>query len=191
MSVSSLPTRSILRHYREATVEARALGDQWYDVALDICREPATQHEVDLERAVCAMAHLSSRQPWARNVRAFSMLLAGEPRPAWMFTRSWTLASAALNAEDPWSTFSRRASKTRSFAQAILGDPNAVTVDVWAARVAGVDPDILRRPRDYQFVADAYIRAARRVRISPRDLQAITWVDIRRKASSREGRNAA
>jgi hypothetical protein len=64
-----------------------------------------------------------------------------------------------------------------------LGDENAVTVDVWAARVAGVDPEILRRPREYAAVAEAYRRAAKRVGISPRKLQAITWCLIRGTAA--------
>jgi hypothetical protein len=183
MSTSPLPARSILRHYRAATDEARELGSQWYDTALTICREAATEHDVDLERAVCALAHLSSRMTWTKNVEAFSVLLAGQPRPAWVLTRSWKLASAALEAEDPWRTFSRRAPKTRSFAQAILGDPRAVTVDVWAARVAGVDPETLRRPAAYRDVAEAYRRAAKRVDETPRELQAITWCAIRGRAA--------
>jgi hypothetical protein len=183
MSTSALPARSILRHYRAATDETRALGGQWYPAALKLCQEAAVEREVDVVGTVCALAHLSPRTSWAKNVEAFSLLLAGESQPGWVLTRSWTLAAAALVAEDPWSTFGRRASKTRAFAQAILGDPNAVTVDVWAARVAGVDPDILSRPRDYQSVADAYIRAARRVGVSPRDLQAICWVEIRESAA--------
>lgn len=183
MSTSTLPARSILRHYRAATKEAIAAGGQWYDAALAICRLAATDHCVDLERAVCALAHLSSRLPWTKNVEAFSMLLSGQPRPAWVLTRSWMLASAALAAADPWATFGRRASKTRSFAQAILGDHNAVTVDIWAARVANVDPAVLSRPAGYAVVVAAYRRAAKRAGITPRELQAITWCAIRKRAA--------
>jgi hypothetical protein len=183
MSTSSLPTRSILRHYRAATEEAIAAGSRWYDAALAVCRQAATDHRVDLERTVCALAHLSSRLPWTKNVEAFSMLLGGQPRPPWVLTRSWMLASAALSADDPWSTFGRRASKTRSFAQAILGDRNAVTVDIWAARVANIDPAVLSRPAEYAAVADAYRRAAKRAGVTPRELQAITWCAIRKRAA--------
>ena len=183
MSTSALPARNILRHYRAATQEAIEAGTHWYEAALAICRDAAKEHELDLERAVCALAHLSSRLPWTKNVEAFSILVSGQPRPAWVLTRSWQQASAALVAADPWSTFGRRASKTRSFAQAILGDENAVTVDVWAARVAGVDPNILRLPREYAAVAEAYRRAAKRVGLTPRELQAIVWCAIRGRAA--------
>jgi hypothetical protein len=183
MSTSALPARNILRHYRAATDDAIVAGTHWYEAALAICRQAVTDHHVGLEQAVCALAHLSSRLPWTKNVEAFSMLVSGQPRPTWVLSRSWQLASAALAAADPWSTFGRRASKTRSFAQAILGDENAVTVDIWAARVAGIDPAVLARPREYAAVADAYRRAARRVGISPRALQAITWCFIRGRAA--------
>lgn len=183
MSTSALPARNILRHYRAATEEAIDAGTHWYEAALAICQEAAEEYDLDLERAVCALAHLSSRLPWTKNVEAFSLLVGGQPHPAWVLTRSWRRASAALAAADPWSTFGRRASKTRSFAQAILGDENAVTVDIWAARVAGVDPEVLRRPREYAAVAAAYRRAAKRVGLSPRQLQAITWCAIRGRAA--------
>lgn len=182
MSTSALPARSILRHYRTADQHAVDAGTQWYDAALAICRRAAAEHGVELERAVCGLAHLSSRLPWTKNVEAFSALVSGQPQPTWVLTRSWLLATAAMTASDPWSTFGRRASKTRSFAQAILGDQNAVTVDIWAARVAGVNPEVLRRPREYAAVADAYRRAAKRAGVTPRELQAITWCAIRGRA---------
>jgi len=183
MSVSALPARNILRHYRNATDEAIEQGNRWYDAALEICREAATEYKIGLEQTVCALAHLSSRASWSKNVQAFSILMAGEPRPAWVLTRSWTLATSALAADDPWKTFGRRAPKTRSFAKAILGDENSVTVDVWTARVAGVDPNILRRAGAYDEIGNAFRRAGKRVGVNPRDLQAICWVEIRNRAA--------
>lgn len=183
MSKSALPTRSILRYYRAADEAAIDGGTHWYDAALAICRQAATEHRYDLERAVCALAHLSTRLPWTKNVEAFAALLSGQSQPAWVLSRSWMLASSALAASDPWTTFSRRASKTRAFAQAILGDKNAVVVDIWAARVAGIDPAVLGKPSAYQEVADAYRRAAKRAGVTPRELQAITWCAIRGRAA--------
>src|SRR4051794_20701181 len=107
----STTTRSILRHYRSAPPEAIEASSRWYDAALAICRHAATEHRIELERTVCALAHLSSRLPWTKNVEAFAALVIGQPRPTWVLTRSWLLASAALAATDPWSTFGRRASK--------------------------------------------------------------------------------
>lgn len=183
MSTSAVPVRNILRQYRAATEEAITAGSHWYEAALAICQQAVTDHQVDLEGAACALAHLSSRLPWTKNVEAFSTLVSHQQRPPWVLTRSWMLASAALPAADPWSTFGRRASKTRAFAQAILGDENAVTVDIWAARIADVDPAVLSRPSEYAAVADAYRRAAKRAKITPRQMQAITWCAIRGTAA--------
>lgn len=183
MRTSALPARNILKYYRDADEDAVDAGSQWYDAALAICQQAADEHRLEVERAVCALAHLSSRLPWTKNVEAFSALVSGQPHPAWVLTRSWELATAALTADDPWSTFGRRASKTRAFARAILGDEDAVTVDIWAARAAKVDPDVLSRPKDYAAVADAYRRAAKRAGITPRKMQAIVWCAIRGRAA--------
>lgn len=183
MTTSAMPTRNILKHYRSATPDAIDAGSHWYDAALAICRQATSDYQLDLECAACALAHLSSRLQWTKNVEAFSTLVGGQPQPAWVLNRSWALASAALRADDPWSTFGRRASKTRSFARAILGDEDAVTVDIWAARAANVDPDVLSRPSAYAEVAEAYRRAARREGLTPRKMQAIVWCAIRGRAA--------
>jgi len=183
MSTSALPTRSILKHYRSADEDAINAGSQWYPAALAICQEAAAEHQLGLEQAVCALSHLSSRMSWTKNVEAFSILVSGQAHPSWVLTRSWELAAAALTADDPWLTFGRRASKTRSFARAILGDEDAVTVDIWAARAANVDPDILSRPSAYAEVVDAYRRAAKRAGLTPRKMQAIVWCAIRGRAA--------
>ena len=82
MSTSPLPVRSILRHYRAATEQAIEAGTHWYEAALVICRQAAVEHDLDLERTVCALAHLSSRLAWTKNVEAFALLVAGQPHPA-------------------------------------------------------------------------------------------------------------
>jgi hypothetical protein len=46
---------------------------------------------------------------------------------------------------------------------------------VWAARIAGVAENAVRRGSVYVAVADAYRRAGRIEGVCARDLQAITW----------------
>ena len=71
-----------------------------------------------------------------------------------------------------------RARKVRSFFVNILGDPDAVTVDVWATRAVGGELD---QPEGggYVAVAEAYRSVARRYGIAPREAQAVAWCAVR------------
>ena len=91
-------------------------------------------------------------------------------------------ARAAMVADDPWSTFGD-GPKTKAFAANIIGDDHAVTVDVWAARIAGITEEQLARVGVYEAVAHGYRLAAKRAGITPAQMQATTWVVIRGSAA--------
>lgn len=175
-------TRNILRYYRAAGEEMQAAGREWYDLGFTHAERLGWLHGYSATRAVVALAHLSPRTTWTNNLLLTDLLLGGHRKPSWALSRQWAIAKASLRADDPLESFSRRAVKTRSFAQAFLGDRNAVVVDAWAARVAGVDPDAIRSVTGYHEVANGYIAAARRAGEDPRAMQAITWCEIRAKA---------
>ncbi len=172
-------TRHILSQYRNAAPEHLATGTEWYDTAFTITEHLAWRYGRPITHSVVALAHLSPRITWRKNVEHLEILLSGAPRPLHVMSRSWDAAKAALEIEDPLSTFSRRALKTHSFAQAILGDRNAVVIDIWAARAAGVPEDSIRSIHRYHAVADAYRRGARRIGIAARELQAVVWCAAR------------
>jgi hypothetical protein len=70
--------------------------------------------------------------------------------------------------------------KERAFYRCIMGYSDAVTVDVWAARVAEghwKSPSITGRR--YERIAAAYRAAARRAGVRPSTIQAATWIHIR------------
>lgn len=175
-------TRNILRFYRQADLEQVEAGLAWYDGAQIVCERIGERTGHTPTQAVVALAHLSPRAPWARNVVALEALLAGEPRPTGVLGRSWEAAGRSLTAEDPLATFSQQARKTAAFARAILGDGNSVCVDVWAARVAGAEARLLDSQWGYVAIAEAYRRAGAIEKVRPRDLQAITWCAIRGRA---------
>ncbi len=176
-------TRNILKHYRASTDATREVGGTWYDGAFTECEVRGWRNGVSLTRSVIALAHLSPRITWAANLNALDALLAGQPKPGQTLTRSWERGLAALTADDPWSTFGASAFKTRSFAKAILGDPNAVVIDVWALRVAGAPEDWPKSQGAHNMLTDAYRRAARIESITAREIQAITWVHLRGNAA--------
>lgn len=173
-------SRMIMRLYRQATPEQLKSGQRWYGDVLDHCEALAEGNEFRVDQIACALAHLSPRITWAKNLEVLTAVTRNrDSKPAWAMTRSWERAVLALESEAPMTTFGPNALKTRTFAKAILGDGSAVVVDVWAARAAGAPERVVTTIGGYNAVADAYRRASKRAGVSARDLQAITWCVIR------------
>lgn len=176
-------TRLILRVYRQADADTLSAGLAWFPGAYEVCERLGIKYGYPTESVAVALAHLSPQLKWRDNVIAVEALLGGGDKPAPVLSRSWELAKASLYADHPLDTFGRRADKTRSFAHAILGDTNAVPVDVWMARVAGVDPVEIRSRSGYFVVSNAFRQAARNIEHPPRDLGAVVWCQIRGASS--------
>lgn len=170
----------IMAVYYSAT-EAEVLeGKAWYAEARALAGDVALAGNVTVEQAAVAIAQLSPRLRWDDNVRAiWSLIDTGDAKG--VMGRSVDKARQALVEADPWVTFGK-APKTRAFASNILGNEHAVTVDVWAARIAGFTEKELSRVGVYEAIAHAYRLAAKRVGITPAQMQAITWVVARNRA---------
>jgi len=68
--------------------------------------------------------------------------------------------------------------KVESFRKNLLGDYNAVTIDVWMKRWLGIDKRLtLRR---YEIAAGAIREQALDYRLKPAEFQAVAWCVIRR-----------
>jgi len=169
----------IMAHYRRATEEDILAGKAWYAEASSFADELSAQGDITREQAAAVIAHLSPRMPWERNkLEARSLVLTGQAKA---LGACIARANAAMISDEPLATFG--GPKTRAFAANIAGDESAVTVDVWASRVAGVDEKELGRVGVYEAVAHCYRLAAKRVGISPTAMQAITWVVLRGSAA--------
>lgn len=169
---------NILATWERATEAQREMGAQWYTDAQVIAATLAAQSDHSLDTVAAVIAHLSPQARWAQNVAgATSLLLTG--RAPGMMRTSVAHALDALDATDPLATL--HGPKTRAFAANILGDAEAVTVDVWAMRVAtgSADRKILDRKGGYDAVANAYRRAAHKVGVTPATMQATTWIVAR------------
>lgn len=164
---SDADLRKGLAWYANARAEARKLG-------------------TTLHRGVGVIAALSPLQSWDTNIALAHKLAdehaAGNPMPTsgYGFKRNTAKAWAILDGARPLDILG--GDKVRSFYRNILGCPHSVTVDRWAVRIAMGDPKHSGNVPSGQYgaMADAFRDVAAELGISARDLQAATWVWIRR-----------
>jgi hypothetical protein len=71
-----------------------------------------------------------------------------------------------------------KGAKTNAFARAIAGDTNAVVIDVWMMRAAGMETDSPNKTQ-YAMLSDAVVSVAQQFGITPRTAQALIWIIVR------------
>lgn len=169
--------RRILRVLESATAADIESGATWYAEAGSLADDLAGG-DVTREHAACVIAALSPRTTWARNVAgAVDMVRHNVARPAGQIGTNVDRAARVLKSGNPLDVLT--GPKTNRFARNIIGDTEAVTVDVWAARVVGVTELELARVGVYDALEHAYRLAARRAGLSPSTVQATTWIVAR------------
>lgn len=154
--------------YRRARAEGRALGRT-------------------VSQGVGVIAALSPMTAWDTNIdQAKSLAQAhaqGLPMPTsgYGFKRNTAKAWAILEGARPLDTLG--GDKVRSFYRNMMGCTHSVTVDRWAVRIALGDPSHSGQvpSGEYDAMADAFRRVADKLGITARDLQAATWIWIRRE----------
>lgn len=182
--------RRITKAYRAATPAHLAAGLGWYAQAY---REACKIDPRNPARAAGVIAALSPRCLWSTNLAWTKAVIAcadaGLPCPAvsTMDNRAtaWAIATgtAPLAALGTFSPTGRVVSgmKVRSFFRNIMGDTDAVTCDVWAAKVATghANEALVKSPKGYETVVAAYRSAAKILGVTPREVQAATWTAAR------------
>ncbi len=155
-------------------------GARWYAEGEALIDELAAEHDLTREAVAAVVAHLSPRTTWARNVEGARKLLATGEAPGCLGANI-DRALSALDSDDPLATLN--GPKTSRFALNLLGDREAVTVDVWAVRVALGDREdaekVLARAGMYLALEHAYRVAAQRIGADPVTVQATTWIVAR------------
>lgn len=173
-------TRRILRVWDRASRSDVEAGATWYDDAGDLAALLAGRSGFTVEQCAVVISHLSPRTSWARNIAGAVALLDGVGVDSTgCIGANIDRARNSLDADDPFDSFGPGAHKTLRFARNIAGDRESVTVDVWACRVAKVDPDLLGRRGVYDAVERAYQDAARACGVDPSTMQATTWIVAR------------
>lgn len=203
---------NILTMFDRATPANVADGAKWYGSdSMALVSDLAALGGISREAAASVLAQTSPRTTWSRNVAVATAMVqswgmsvsaglsldeasvacVAAARSCGGMTQNAQRAVIALRAahegECPISTIN--GPKTNAFARNLLGDRNAVTVDVWAARIAlnptwerGEDDMselVLGRAGMYAAIAQAYRIAANRRNVDGTDMQATTWIVVR------------
>ena len=66
--------------------------------------------------------------------------------------------------------------KTNAFARAISGDLDAVVIDVWMIRAAGLDASKGVNKTQYKELSEAVVKVAKEFGLTPRTTQALIWI---------------
>lgn len=180
-TLETLVTR-ILKVWDRATASDVESGATWYSEAQELAFHLGRNSGHGLDHAAAVISHLSPRTTWTRNVAGAIYLLTYGEKADGIIGANYDRARASLQSTDPESTFG--GPKTLRFYRNIIGDTEAVTVDVWAARVAGIDENLLKRVGAYDAVEHAYRLAARRRGVEPATMQATTWIVARNGRAS-------
>lgn len=175
--------RRIVRAFRAASAADLAAGLGWYATAWAVAQELDPRNPA---RAAGVIAALSPRCQWSTNiVWARAVLAAADSGAACPAVHTETMRAQAYRiARGEHALAVLNGPKVRAFFANIVGDTDAVTVDVWAVRAAtGLTGDdairMISTPAKYGRVAQCYREAARILGVTPREVQAAVWTSIR------------
>jgi hypothetical protein len=187
--------RNILKTYRIATVEDVSNGVEWYDRAKRMAAWIAKETSIKETTVIGVMAALSPNNRWERNCKdALTMCsawISGDSLDDFkvscynkMKQKAWSILQDDL--QDDAAILTRlNGQKIRSFYSNIRG-LDEVTIDGHALNIArgkreGLTSDKTNMgKKQYRELQAAYVTAAKRIKVKPSELQAITWTTWKR-----------
>ena len=187
-SVRSAAVSNFISLLGKATHADLLAAEAWYteagDFARSLCLMQPLHATWNMEVACSVVSAFSPRVTWAHNkVKAYQYAQGITPKGL----RSHVDAADRCIVQ---GFAGLRGLKTNAFARAIAGDRDAVVVDVWMCRAAGLttaDGRVKDAPTavEYRAIADAIrsIAATPTVNMAPATLQALLWIVIRGKAN--------
>ena len=188
--------RNILKVYRRASDADTINGVEWYDRAKRAAQDIAEYTNIHVNTVIGVMAALSPNNKWERNVsdceRMCVAWVNGDAMSDFkvscyntMKAKAWSILVDELSDDDDILT-RLNGQKIRSFYSNIVG-LDEVTIDGHALNIAigkrqGLTTDATNMgKRQYKEMQLAYVKAAKRVKVKPHVLQAITWTTWKRE----------
>ena len=160
-----------------ATIAEVEQASVWYRDAEEIAEDVAENLDASLEIGASVVSAFSPRERWSTNVaKAIEFSLGGTPKGLGnnlkMAREATVLGFDALKGD-----------KTNAFARAIAGDHDAVVIDVWMIKAAGLDGKKGVNKTQYRELADAVREVAALRGLTPRTCQALIWIVKRGSAA--------
>ena len=154
----------------QATLGQVEQASVWYMEAQEVAEDVAEIMSTTLEVGASIVSAFSPRERWASNVQkayafASGKPVSGLPNNLKMAQRASELGFDALNGQ-----------KTNAFARAIAGDTNAVVIDTWMIKAAGLDSSKGVNKTQYNELSEAVRNVANDFGLTPRTAQALIWI---------------
>ena len=165
--------RSIIMQATLAQTEAASV---WYFEAQEVAEDVAENLGASLEIGASVVSAFSPRERWSSNVA--KALAFSQGKPVACLGNNLRMAEAAKVA----GFDALKGLKTNAFARAIAGDTDAVVIDVWMMRAAGMPTDSPNKSQ-YREVSEAVRNVAAEFGITPRTAQALIWIIVRGSAA--------
>lgn len=172
-------TDRYVRLIRKATPAQLEAGSRWYDDARELARTLVDIHNAQswgelwtLDTAAAVIAAYSPNMRWSDNVRRAVAHASGQ------YVFGIYATPEKLAAIDTHGRGALTGPKVTAFAANIVGDEQAVTIDIWMARAAKLASD-QPTPVQYRTCVNALRKAAHRTGLTPATAQAVIWCVIR------------
>ena len=156
-----------------AQVEAAAT---WYYDAQEVAEDVAEILHTSLEVGASIVSAFSPRERWSTNVQKAYAFANGKPVTG--LSNNLAMANKALEL----GFDALKGQKTNAFARAISGDSDAVVIDVWMIKAAGMDSSKGVNKTQYNELSDAVREVATMSGLTPRTTQALIWIIVRGSA---------
>ena len=167
-----MDTRTWERRIERLYLAAGSPSD-WYAQTRSEVRALAKRNGITLSKAAGIVAALSPRTRWSTNIRkAEDVITTGH---TFGFQAPVRKARRILEGARPLDALN--GPKERSFYRNIMGDNEAVTIDIWMARAFGIEHAEV--PGLYETLADVVCKVAAKHDVRPATMQAAIWTQVR------------
>lgn len=154
----------------QATLGQVEQASVWYMEAQEVAEDVAEIMGTSLEVGASIVSAFSPRERWSSNVAKAYAFANGKPVAG--LTNNLNMAQRATEL----GFDALKGQKTNAFARAIAGDTDAVVIDVWMIRAAGLDASKGVNKTQYNELSDAVRRVANDFGLTPRTAQALIWI---------------
>ena len=144
----------------------------WYLEAQEVAEDVAELLNTTLEVGASVVSAFSPRERWSSNIT--KALAFANGKPVLGLTNNLRMAQAAVKDNKGFGALNGQ--KTNAFARAISGDLDAVVIDVWMIRAAGLDASKGVNKTQYKELSEAVVKVAKEFGLTPRTTQALIWL---------------